>query len=146
MFGLQTGSYITIQEIEKGGDWKVIEHGRSVEADDSKLPRFIVGQKKSGDISPSKSPPLGGPKDAVRFILEPGPDGSTVLKVSNGYERRLLYKGALQRRPDGQFERTSLCIVPGRLLSFELWPFPLHLLSLGHLELVEENGEPIVCE
>ncbi|WP_421932643.1 hypothetical protein [Phenylobacterium sp.] len=138
---IRPAEFVTV-EIHPDGGWRVLDRGPAEPADD-RAEQAMSGLLGGAPTPPKAELPTARP-DTVRFVLKPTARGMMLL-VSNGYGRRLEYRGVLRRQAEGRPEPSSVCPVLGRLQGIEDWPYPFAELDVGAFQLVEETRQPMVC-
>lgn len=56
-----------------------------------------------------------------------------ILSIKNPFGKELVYDCRIQRYDEEQFRRTGVIPVPARLMSFEMWPYPITQVVISNL-------------
>ena len=164
---IRPAEFVRVQ-VRPDGGWRVIDRGPAAPEDnvDKLFVRRATGEVTSGPKG--EAPPVetgdvvflsdkdieeatGGTApaettDVVRFDLKPLAAGKgMLLVVTNGYQRRLSYRGYLWRQPSNRMEATSVCPVLGSGHGYEHWPYPFAELDVGGFQLTEEARQDMEC-
>jgi hypothetical protein len=81
---------------------------------------------------------ISAPEKTIRFKLEQT-DKGTLLAVKNPFATNILYDCLMQRYKSQKLEWTSVVPVQSRLLSFELWPYPITQVVINKVRFVSVN-------
>jgi hypothetical protein len=128
--GLSPGTYAILVELP-GGVWSIVEAGTEA----------AMARSKPAGLDPH------APANTVQLVFhEDSKSGlGAMLFVSNGYDRRLVYKAKIERLSDHAWASTSVCPVLPKMSAIENWPHHIDQLDLVDIRLVENQGE-IVCK
>ncbi|MFZ3006096.1 MAG: hypothetical protein WA047_07965 [Phenylobacterium sp.] len=164
---IRSGEFVTA-EIHPDGGWRVLDRGPA--EPENKVDKFFVGQV-TGEVASGpkgETPPVetddlifltdkdieeakgetppAATANVVRFDLKPLAAGKgMLLVVTNGYQKRLSYRGYLWRQPANRMEATSVCAVLGSRHGYEHWPYPFAELDVGGFQLTEEANQDMEC-
>lgn len=73
------------------------------------------------------------PERTVSFRLEQTDDGM-ILTVKNPFAKAITYDCLIQHYKEQRLQETSTVPVQGRLMSFEMWPYPIAQVAISNVQ------------
>lgn len=78
------------------------------------------------------------PERTLSLKLEQTDEG-TVLSVKNPFAREIMYDCLIQHYKEQRLRKTSVVPVGSRLVSFELWPYPVAQVVISNVHYVSQK-------
>ena len=77
------------------------------------------------------------PERTISFRLEQNDEG-TVLQVKNPFSKSIIYDCAIQHYSEERFRKTSIIPVQARLMSLEMWPYPVAQVVVSNVRYAQK--------
>ena len=77
------------------------------------------------------------PERTISFRLEQTEEG-TMLQVKNPFTKNIIYDCLIQRHSEERLRKTSIIPVQARLMSFEMWPYPVAQVVVSNVRYAQK--------
>ena len=77
------------------------------------------------------------PERTVSFRLEQTDEG-TILQVKNPFTKNIIYDCLIQHYSEQRLRKTTIIPVQARLVSFEMWPYPVAQAVISNVRYVQK--------
>ena len=80
---------------------------------------------------------VANPERTISFRLAQTDEG-TVLTVKNPFSKNIIYDCLIQHYSEQRLRKTSIIPVQARLMSFEMWPYPVAQVVVSNVRYVQK--------
>lgn len=77
------------------------------------------------------------PERTISFRLEQTDEG-TILQVKNPFTKNIIYDCFIQHYSEQRLRKTTIIPVQARLVSFEMWPYPVAQVVISNVRYVQK--------
>ena len=77
------------------------------------------------------------PERTISFRLEQTDEG-TILQVKNPFAKDIIYDCVIQHYSEQRFRKTSIIPVRARLMTFEMWPYPVAQVVISNVRYAQK--------